>query len=98
MNKLRVAVVGAGEFGKRHMRAIALSSRAELTAVVDLDAARAAEAAAAYSCEVLPDAGALAGRVDAAVVAVPTIARRQGPAPACFAARAAISASRLAAP
>ena len=55
MNKLRVAVVGAGEFGKRHMRAIAQSSRADLAAVVDIDPARAAEAAAAYSCEVLPD-------------------------------------------
>lgn len=74
MNKLRVAVVGAGEFGKRHMRAIAQSSRADLAAVVDIDPARATEAAAAHSCEALPDLGALAGRVDAAVVAVPTIA------------------------
>jgi hypothetical protein len=74
MNKLRVAVVETGEFGKRHMRAIAQSSRADLAAVVDIDPARAAEAAAAHSCEALPDAAALAGRVDAAVVAVPTIA------------------------
>jgi predicted dehydrogenase len=74
MNKLRVAVVGAGEFGKRHMRAIALSARADLTAVVDIDATRAADAAAPYSCEVLPDVGELTGRVDAAVVAVPTVA------------------------
>ena len=74
MNKLRVAVVGVGEFGKRHMRAIAQSSCADLAAVVDIDPVRATEAAAAYSCDVLPEVGALAGRVDAAVVAVPTTA------------------------
>jgi predicted dehydrogenase len=56
------------------MRAISQSARAELSAVVDTAPARAAEAAAEYSCEVAPDLAALAGRVDAAVVAVPTTA------------------------
>jgi len=74
MSKLRVAVVGAGEFGRRHMRAVVQSTRAGLAAVVDIDPARAADAAAAYSCEVVSDMAALAGRVDAAVVAVPTTA------------------------
>jgi predicted dehydrogenase len=74
MNKVRVAVVGAGEFGKRHMRAISQSGRAALTAVVDANPARAAESAAQYSCEAVADVSSLAGRVDAAVVAVPTTA------------------------
>ena len=74
MSKLRVAVVGAGEFGRRHMRAVVQSTRAGLAAVVDIDPARAADAAAAYSCEAVSDLAALAGRIDAAVVAVPTTA------------------------
>ena len=74
MQKLRVAVVGAGEFGRRHARAISQSARAELAAVVDIDPARAAAAAAAYKCEALTNLEALAGRVVAAIVAVPTTA------------------------
>jgi len=42
--------------------------------VVDTDAARAAESAALYHAEPLADARALAGKVDAAIVAVPTTA------------------------
>ena len=50
------------------------SERAQLCAVVDTDAARAGESAALYNAEPLADARALAGKVDAAVVAVPTTA------------------------
>ena len=42
--------------------------------MVDTDAARAAESAALYDAEPLADARALAGKVDAAIVAVPTTA------------------------
>ena len=48
------------------------SARADLIAVVDTDAARAAESAALYQAESLTDFRELAGKVDAAVVAVPT--------------------------
>lgn len=74
MKKIRMAVVGAGEFGRRHMRVIHQSGRAQLVAAVDTDAARATEAAAQYQCEALRDLKALQGRVDAAVVATPTVA------------------------
>jgi predicted dehydrogenase len=74
MKKLRMAVVGAGEFGRRHMRVIDQSPRSELAAVVDIDPGRAAEAAAQYHCEALREVRELAGRVDAAIVAVPTTA------------------------
>ena len=50
------------------------SARAELCAVVDSDAARAAEQAALYQAEALTDFRELAGKVDAAIVAVPTTA------------------------
>ena len=65
-------MVGAGQFGKNHCRVVHESPRAELCAVVDTDAARAAESAALYQAEALTDFRQLSGKVDAAVVAVPT--------------------------
>src|ERR1700682_5364556 len=72
MARARLAAIGAGQFGKNHCRVIHESARAELAAVVDIDAARAGEAAAAHGAEALSDYHDLAGRVDAAVVAAPT--------------------------
>ncbi len=72
--KLRLAVVGAGQFGRNHCRAIHESERAELCAVVDTDPTRSAEMAALYAAQPLTDIRELAGKVDAAVVAVPTTA------------------------
>jgi len=72
-----VAVVGAGQFGRNHCRVVHESERAELAAVVDVDSARAAEAAGLYGAEALGNYRALAGKVDAAVVAVPTTAHEE---------------------
>ena len=72
MPQTRLAVIGAGQFGKNHCRAVHESERAQLCAVVDTDAARAAELAALYGAEPLADARQLAGKVDAAIVAAPT--------------------------
>ena len=69
---LRLAVIGAGQFGKNHCRAVHESPRAQLCAVVDTDRGRAAELAALYGAEALTDARQLAGKVDAAIVAAPT--------------------------
>jgi predicted dehydrogenase len=71
MQKLRVAVVGAGQFGLNHMRVVSQSERAELAAVVDLDSARAAAAAERFSCPAVA-LSELPGKADAAIVAVPT--------------------------
>jgi predicted dehydrogenase len=76
MSKLRVAVVGAGQFGVNHMRVVSQSERAGLAAVVDSDPARAATAAARFSCPAV-DLSQLPGRVDAAIVAVPTTAHAE---------------------
>jgi predicted dehydrogenase len=76
MSKLRIAVVGAGAFGRNHMRVIRSLPEAELTAVCDTDPARAAAAAAEFGCRALP-LEALAGAVDAAIVAVPTFAHAE---------------------
>jgi predicted dehydrogenase len=72
MPQTRLAVIGAGQFGKNHCRAVHESPRARLCAVVDTDASRAAELAALYGAEPLADARQLTGKVDAAIVAVPT--------------------------
>ena len=77
MAKPRLAVVGAGQFGKNHCRIIHESERAELVAVVDIDATRAAEVASRYGGLPLTDYRELGGRVDAAVVAAPTSAHEQ---------------------
>jgi predicted dehydrogenase len=66
-------VVGAGDFGRNHARVYRELEGAELAGVVDTDAARAAQLAAEFATEVLPSLESLAGRVDAASVAVPTI-------------------------
>jgi predicted dehydrogenase len=68
----RIAVVGAGAFGQNHCRVVHESEHAQFAAVVDTDAARAAETAARYNTVALTDAAELAGRADAAIVAVPT--------------------------
>jgi predicted dehydrogenase len=67
-----MAVIGAGQFGKNHCRVVSESEQAELVAVVDSDAGRAAEAASLYGAKPLTDPREVAGLIDAAVVAVPT--------------------------
>lgn len=71
--KLRVAVVGAGDFGRNHARVYGELPDAELIGIMDANSARAAQVATEFSTEVFPDIDSLAGRVDAATVAVPTV-------------------------
>ena len=70
--RLRVAVVGVGHVGRHHARILASLPDVELVAVVDTDAERAAEAAAATGAVAEGDARSVDGRVDAVSVAVPT--------------------------
>jgi predicted dehydrogenase len=74
---LRVAVVGAGSFGKNHLRVIQNSPHAELAGVLDLNTARAAEVAAPYGCPVFDSLEQLAAGSDAAVIATPTVAHSE---------------------
>ena len=71
--KIRVAVVGAGDFGRNHVRVYRELEEAELVGVVDIDATRARRVAEEFSTVVLPGIESLAGRVDAVSVAVPTV-------------------------
>jgi predicted dehydrogenase len=71
--KIRVAVIGAGDFGRNHARVYHELEGAELIGIVDTNAERAARIAAEFSTTVLPNIDSLAGKVDAASVAVPTV-------------------------
>ncbi len=70
--RIRIAVIGAGVFGRHHLRVLRQSARAELIGVVDPDSTRAQSAANEFGCAALPDLAALSGLADAAVVAAPT--------------------------
>jgi len=72
-SKIRVAVVGVGNFGRNHVRVYRDLADAELAGVVDTDAERARQVGAEFSTAVLPDLAALVGRVDAVSLAVPTV-------------------------
>jgi predicted dehydrogenase len=68
----RIAVVGAGAFGRNHLRVIRDSGRVSLAAVLDTDHGRADAAAREFGCPAAGSLAELAGMADAAVVAVPT--------------------------
>ena len=72
-NKVRVAVVGAGEFGRNHARVYRELPDAEFVGIVDARAEHGAKVAAEFSTKYFPDIESLAGQVDAASVAVPTV-------------------------
>jgi predicted dehydrogenase len=69
---LRVAVIGVGHLGKHHARILGDLPDANLVAVVDTNAERAAAAAAASGARALADYRDLFGQVDAVTVATPT--------------------------
>jgi predicted dehydrogenase len=75
--KIRVAVVGTGEFGRNHARVYRELQGAELVGVYDKHAARAAAVATEFGTEALRDLEALRGKVDAVSVAVPTVAHAE---------------------
>ena len=77
MPKTRLAVIGAGQFGKNHCRVIRESERAELVAVVDIDRERAGKAAAAFGAPPFLDCREIVGRVDGAILAAPTSAHQE---------------------
>jgi predicted dehydrogenase len=72
VKRIRVAVVGAGEFGRNHARVYSELPGAELIGIVDINAERAKQVAAEFNTVALPGIESLAGQVDAVTVAVPT--------------------------
>src|SRR6185369_8324962 len=74
MNRIRVAVIGAGAFGQQHARVLSRLPNAELVAIADADPARAQSLASQFGAQPLTDYRGLFGRIDAAILAVPTVA------------------------
>ncbi|MBN1553209.1 MAG: Gfo/Idh/MocA family oxidoreductase [Phycisphaerae bacterium] len=70
----KVAVIGVGRMGKLHARVLSELDGAELVCVVDANPSSAQAVAKQRDCEALTDVADVVGRVDAAVVTVPTIA------------------------
>jgi len=74
--KIRVAVIGVGAFGRNHARVyhqLQQSGEAvELAGIVDADFSRAQAVAKEFSSTAFRDAEELAGKIEAASVAVPT--------------------------
>ena len=70
--RVRVAVVGVGDFGRNHVRVYSELAEAELVGVADLDAARAQTVAQEFLVPAFDSMEALAGKADAVSLAVPT--------------------------
>ena len=69
---VRVAVIGVGALGRHHARILSELSDVELTAVVDINEARAKEIGGLVNAPWCASAADVLGRVDAVTVAVPT--------------------------
>lgn len=74
---IRVAVAGCGEFGRNHARVYREMESAQLVGVFDTDPARGAAFAQEFNTQAFSTLQEMRGRVDAASVAVPTIAHAE---------------------
>ncbi|MBI3664695.1 MAG: Gfo/Idh/MocA family oxidoreductase [Acidobacteria bacterium] len=72
MPKIRVAVIGAGEFGQHHARVLAGLSNAQLVAVADPNLERAQSVAQPFGARAVADYRELGAHIDAATIAAPT--------------------------
>jgi predicted dehydrogenase len=68
----RVAVIGAGAFGRNHLRVVRESTLATLAGVYEIDDARRAAASAEFGCPAFASLDEIPAAADAAIVAVPT--------------------------
>lgn len=77
MSRIPAGVVGVGRLGAEHARLLAQSDAFKLVGVHDRSGARATEVADALSVPAFAEAEALHNRVEAVVIAVPTMAHRE---------------------
>lgn len=74
---LRVGVVGTGVLGSHHARVFAALPAVKFTSVFDLDSTKARSVGAPLGASIARDLGEFIADVDAAVVAVPTVAHAE---------------------
>lgn len=72
MSLIRAAVVGAGSFGRHHVRVISKLPGVQLVAVVDQNRDVAQSIGAEYGAEAFADLNQLMGRADTASIVTPT--------------------------
>ncbi len=77
MSRIPAGVVGVGRLGAEHARLLAQSDAFKLVGVHDRSGTRATEVADALSVPAFAEAEALHDRVEAVVIAVPTMAHRE---------------------
>lgn len=70
--KIRAAVIGAGSFGRNHVRVISRLADVDLVGVIDTDLAKAKQLAEEHDSQAFRVAEELPDRIDAAIVATPT--------------------------
>jgi predicted dehydrogenase len=75
--RVKVGVAGVGAMGKNHARVLASLDDAHLTAIYDVDQARAQELASQYGAQAVTSLDELASLTEAVAVAVPTVAHRE---------------------
>lgn len=71
--KIRVGVIGVGDFGRNHVRVLHELAGAELIGLCDADPERARQIAAEFSTDAYTDVNQLVEQIDAACVAAPTV-------------------------
>jgi len=76
-DRLRVGVIGAGAMGRNHVRNLAALPGVELVGLHDSRAEAAEALAVEHGTRAFADLDDLAGRLDAAVVAAPTVAHAE---------------------
>jgi predicted dehydrogenase len=74
---LRVGVVGTGALGRHHTRILAQLPGVDMKGIYDARREQAEAVAREHGCRVWDDLESLAGELDAAVVAVPTVAHAE---------------------
>lgn len=72
MSQPRIAVLGAGSFGKNHIRILHEAPEVQLSGILDADGERARAAAEERGCPVFATLESVAQASDAAVIATPT--------------------------
>jgi predicted dehydrogenase len=77
LTKIRTAVIGTGAFGRNHVRVLKQCPQAELSGVYDISESRASAVASEFGCLAVSDIADLSGKIDAAIVAVPTSAHAE---------------------
>jgi predicted dehydrogenase len=72
-SKIRAVVIGAGAFGRNHVRVLSQMREVELVAVADLDIEKARELAAEYGTRAVASMDELRVPIEAAIIATPTV-------------------------